>query len=384
MKKFLAAAVLAFSLFQSPMAEAELIYTGVQEESMYQGKRVLLKHYIDTNGIIENKYSFSVDVVSEVVGLNVYQGAVPFDFVYKNGEWRRAISNSYDREIKNFDAAVWNAAAPYVEKIKAKIIARVNKQAAPVSNVSNVDTSELIAQADAKYKAKDYTAARQLFAQAVAQNPNDYHAHDLYARSIYRDKADKNKDYGKIAAEIETAVNLAPNNEAKADCLMFLSKVYQNLGMKDLFNANKKIDYVAMSNQCQKMAQQLRAGAKASNISVPKPAASSAASSSQEIFVGYIDKKQAFLLPNTVKFTGSKISPDLISGQVKIVDADDNAKTLTFYFKYASGPYNWSLKKDAPDSQWYKVGTGGGDSRTNKAISALCTNMRQICLEGVR
>lgn len=378
-KKFIAAAALAFSLFQSPLAEAELIYTGVQEESTYQGKRVLLKHYIDTDGIIENKYSFSVDVVSEVVGYNVYQGAVPFDFVYKNGEWRRAISNSYDAEIKNFDAAVWNAAAPYVEKIKAKIIARVQKQAAPISNV---DTSELIAQGDAKYKAKDYTAARQLFAQAVAQNPNDYHAHDLYARSIYRDKADKNKDYVKIAEEIELAVNLAPDNDAKADCLMFLSKVYQNLGMNNLFNTNNKTDYAALSNKCQSMAQQLRAGAQASNISVPKPAGT--ASSSQEIFVGYINKQKAFLLPNTVQFTGSKVSPDFISAQVKIVDADDNSKTLTFYFKYVDGPYHWSLKKDAPDSQWYKNGTGGGDSRTNKAITSLCTNARQICLEGAR
>ena len=378
MKKFIAAAALAFSLFQSPLAEAELIYTGEQEESTYQGKRVLLKQYIDTNGIIENKYSFSVDVVCEVVGYNVYQEAVPFYFVYKNGEWRLAISDSYDMEIKNSDAAVWNAAAPYVEKIKAKIIARINKQAAPVSNV---DISELIAQGDAKYKAKDYTAARQLFAQAVAQNPKDYHAHDLYARSIYRDKADKNKDYGKIAEEIETAVNLAPDNDAKADCLMFLSKVYQNLGMKNLFNTGNKIDYASMSNQCQNMAQQLRAGAQASRISVPKPAGSA---SSQEIFVGHINKQKAFLLPNTVQFTGSKISPDFISAQVKIVDADDNSKALTFYFKYASGPYNWSLKKDAPDSQWYENGTGGGDRYTNSAISSLCLYARQICLEGAR
>ena len=162
---------------------------------------------------------------------------------------------------------------------------------------------------------------------------------------------------------------------------MFLSKVYQNLGMKNLLNANNKTDYAALSNRCQNMAQQLRAGAQASNISVPKPASTV---SSQGIFVGYINKRKAFLLPNTVQFTGSKVSPDLISGQVKIVDADDNSKMLTFYFKYAHGPYNWSLKKDAPDSQWYKVGTGGGDSRTNKAISSLCTNMRQICLEGAR
>lgn len=380
MKKVLAAAALAGALIfgQAPQAEAELIYTGVQEESTYQGKRVLLKYHIDTDGIIENKYSFSVDVVDEVVGLNVYRSVIPFDFVYKNGEWRRAISDSYDVEIKNLDAAVWNAAAPYVEKIKAKIIARINKQAAPVSNV---DISELIAQADAKYKAKDYTAARQLFAQAVAQNPNDYHAHDLYARSIYRDKADKDKDYGKIAAEIETAVNLAPNNDAKADCLMFLSKVYQNLGMKNLFNTNNNTDYAKMSNQCQNMAQQLRAGATASKITVPKPAGTT---SSQEIFVGYINKQRAFLLPNSVQFTGSKVSPNFISAQVKIVDADDNSKTLTFYFKYADGPYKWSLNKDAPDSQWYKNGTGGGDRRTNSAIADLCTNARQICLEGTR
>ena len=379
MRKILMVAALALGLIigQSAPAEAELIYTGVQEESTYQGKKVLLRHYIDTEGIIENKYSFSVDVVDEVVGYNVYQSPLPFEFAYKNGEWRRVISESYDREIKNLDAAVWNTAAPYVEKIKAKVIARVNKQAAPILNV---DTSELIATADAKYKAKDYTAARQLFAQAVTQNPNDYHAHDLYARSIYRDKADKNKDYGKIASEIQTAVNLAPDNDAKADCLMFLSKVYQKLGMSNLFNTNNNTNYMALANQCQNMAQQLRAGATATSIIVPKPETSF----SQETFVGYINKRKAFLLPSTVQFTGSKVSPDLMSGQVKVIDADDNAKTMTFYFKYVNGPYYWSLKKDAPDSQWYEVGTGGGDSRTNKAISSLCRQVWQICLEGAR
>lgn len=379
MKKFFVAAALALGLIigQFAQVEAELIYTGVQEEGSYQGKKVLLRHHIDTNGIIENKYSFSVDVVDEVVGYNAYLSPLPFEFAYKNGEWRRVISESYDREIKNLDAAVWNTAAPYVEKIKAKVIARVNKQAAPIANV---DTSELIAMADAKYKAKDYTAARQLFAQAVTQNPNDYHAHDLYARSIYRDKADKNKDYGQIASEIQTAVNLAPDNDAKADCLMFMSKVYQKLGMNNLFNTNNTTNYMALANQCQSMAQQLRAGATATSIIVPKPETSS----SQETFVGYINKKKAFLLPDTVQFTGSKVSPDLMSGQVKIFDADDNAKTMTFYFKYVNGPYYWSLKKDAPDSQWYEVGTGGGDSRTNKAISSLCQQVWQICLEGAR
>ena len=81
LKKFLTAAILAGALIFGQTAEAELIYTGVQEESTYQGKRVLLRHYIDTDGIIENKFSFSVDVVSEVVGLNFYQEGVPFDFV---------------------------------------------------------------------------------------------------------------------------------------------------------------------------------------------------------------------------------------------------------------------------------------------------------------
>ena len=82
MKKFFVAAALALGLFigQSAPAEAELIYTGVQEESTFQGKKVLLRHYIDTEGIIENKYSFSVDVVDEVVGYNVYQSPLLFEF----------------------------------------------------------------------------------------------------------------------------------------------------------------------------------------------------------------------------------------------------------------------------------------------------------------
>ena len=108
-----------------------------------------------------------------------------------------------------------------------------------------------VTQADAKFKAKDYTAAKELFSQAIEKNPYDYHTHDLYARSMYREKS-KDKNYDLIISEMKTAINLAPDNKSKADCYGFLAKVYRKLAMDNLFNMDNKIDYTALAQECDK------------------------------------------------------------------------------------------------------------------------------------
>lgn len=114
-----------------------------------------------------------------------------------------------------------------------------------------------VMQGDEKYKAKDYSAAKDLFSQAIEKNPYDYHSHDLYARSLYREKS-KDKDYDKIIAEMNKAIELAPDNNSKADCYGFLAKVYNQLAMDNLFNVNNKTNYAAYAKKCLQMEQKLR------------------------------------------------------------------------------------------------------------------------------
>ncbi|MBQ3726400.1 MAG: hypothetical protein IJR52_01300 [Selenomonadaceae bacterium] len=121
------------------------------------------------------------------------------------------------------------------------------------------ETSAIVTQADAKYKAKDYTAAKELFSQAIKKNPHDYHTHDLYARSMYREKS-KDKNFDLIISEMKTAIGLAPDNKSKADCYGFLAKVYRKLAMDNLFNMDNKIDYTALAQECDKKELALRRG----------------------------------------------------------------------------------------------------------------------------
>lgn len=397
MKKFLVAAILSVSLLltASPQAEAELVYTGIQATTQYQSKPALAQYYIDTNCIIDVKNGFSVDVVQEIVGVGarMYE-PISWVYLYKNGEW--VVTTIFSDKIFNntntglerkigsggtaeLDTAIWNAAAPYAERIKAKVIKRTQKNKSANSQVQfDGDISQLIAEADAKYKAKDYNTARQLFELAVSKNPNDYHAHDILARSLYREK-NKNKDYNRIVDEVQQAINLSPDNEKKADCLMFLSKVYSNLGMNNLFNTNNNIDYSGMSLKCQDMAQKLRQTNSSATVTVPR-ASSTNSGSSSEVFVGCIDRQRAFIIPGTAQYTGSKVQPDTMNIQVKIMDADDNVKQTTIYFKLVNSLYQWSVNQ----KDWHPFGKGVVDHRTNSAIGAIRDYIWQNVLGGQR
>lgn len=267
MKKFLMAAILASSfLISAPQAEAELVYTGYSYYDTYSvgGKqhRCLTKIHVDTDSIRKTQYGFSVNIVYEEVGLR--NEALPKNFIYKQGEWRLVIGGSasmskpkgYDGTTKvdgnDKDKAIWNVVAPYAQKIQAQKDNQVKEMEKAKSEVA-----PLVEEADAKYKAKNYTEAKELFSQAVAQYPNDYHTHDLFARSMYHEKS-KNKNYDKIIAESKKAIELAPDNESKADCYSFLAKVYRKLAMNNLFNMNNKTDYAALGQQCLDKANQLR------------------------------------------------------------------------------------------------------------------------------
>lgn len=114
-----------------------------------------------------------------------------------------------------------------------------------------------VTQADAKFKAKDYTAAKELFSQAIEKNPYDYHTHDLYARSMYREKA-KDKNYDLILDEAKKALELATDNKAKADCCGFIAKVYRKLTMNNLFDSNKSNTYLNLGQKYLDMENQFR------------------------------------------------------------------------------------------------------------------------------
>ena len=114
-----------------------------------------------------------------------------------------------------------------------------------------------VTQADAKFKAKDYTAAKELFSQAIEKNPYDYHSHDLYARALYREKS-KEKNYDLILSEANKALELATDNKAKADCCGFIAKVYRKLTMNNLFNSDKSNEYLRLGQKYLDMENQFR------------------------------------------------------------------------------------------------------------------------------
>lgn len=112
-------------------------------------------------------------------------------------------------------------------------------------------------QAEEKFKAKDYTAAKELFSQAIEKNPYDYHTHDLYARSLYREKT-KDKNYDLIIDEAKKALELATDNKAKADCCGFIAKVYRKLTMNNLFDSNKSNEYLNLGQKYLDMENKFR------------------------------------------------------------------------------------------------------------------------------
>lgn len=119
------------------------------------------------------------------------------------------------------------------------------------------EAAAIVTQADAKFKAKDYTAAKELFSQAIEKNPYDYHSHDLYARALYREKS-KDKNYDLILDEAKKALELATDNKAKADCCGFIAKVYRKLTMNNLFDSNKSNTYLNLGQKYLDMENKFR------------------------------------------------------------------------------------------------------------------------------
>lgn len=136
-----------------------------------------------------------------------------------------------------------------------------------------------------------------------------------------------------------------------------------------------------MSLKCQDMAQKLRQTNSNATVTVPRASSATGGSSAQEILVGFIDKQRAFMLPATVQYTGSKVQPDTINVQVKIMDADGNVKQNTIYFKREVASYQWSVNQ----KDWHPLNKSGVvDPRSKSAITTICTFARQTVLGGKR
>ena len=112
------------------------------------------------------------------------------------------------------------------------------------------------------------------------------------------------------------------------------------------------------------MAQKLRQTNSNATVTVPRASSATGGGSAQEILVGFIDKQRAFMLPATVQYTGSKVQPDTINVQVKIMDADGNVKQNTIYFKREVASYQWSVNQ----KDWHPLKQGTSDPRSNSAL----------------
>ena len=280
MKKILMAAILAVSfLISMPQVSAELVYAGYSKKAtLYINdilrENVTFNYYIDTSRIegmsvgSDHVYGISVPLVAKAVEYNYQKDGGSESYIFRNGQWwssgpaivdRNGVfhDGNYHAGTRNAeDKAIWQTVQPYCQDLKKSIENGMNTRAQKQEQTKS-EVAPLVEEADAKYKAKKYAEAKELFSQAVSKYPHDYHTHDLFARSMYHEKS-KDKDYDKIIAESKKAIELAPDNESKADCYSFLGKVYRKLAMNNLFNTDNKTDYVALGQHCVDMANKLR------------------------------------------------------------------------------------------------------------------------------
>lgn len=296
MKKFLIAVMLVFGLIigTSQAAEADdLVYTGYEKTSnepiyqytdkngrpYYEICRVTIRYYIVPSKIKESKWGhLDIAFVSQIVEFDIQKEGAS-NYIYKDGQWwhsgvaRVDMDGTFHNGLypagteDELDKAVWTTAQPYIQKIKADIERNKGNGSstnggtsssigAPIGNLPDATklaelkaaAEPFITQADAKFKAKDYTAAKELFSQAIEKNPYDYHAHDLYARALYREK-NKQKNYDLILDEAKKALELASDNAAKADICGFIAKVYRKLAMNNLGDTSKANAYLDMGQK---------------------------------------------------------------------------------------------------------------------------------------
>lgn len=307
MKKFLLAAALIVGVVASqfvamPQAAAELVYTGYEAQEVVvfpdenKWRKLTLRYYIVTDGIkgmnmfSDHDYGIEVPLVAKAVDYP-YQKETSHSYDYRNGQWLSAglpakitsdgkFHDGSDYPAGSFDAldkAVWETVQPYCQDLKKSIEANLGKGTGssssgstgsigtPIGNLPDAaKLAELkqaadpfVTQADAKFKAKDYTAAKELFSQAIEKNPYDYHSHDLYARALYREKS-KDKNYDLIIDEAKKALELATDNKAKADICGFIAKVYRKLTMNNLFDSSKSNTYLNLGQKYLDMENQFR------------------------------------------------------------------------------------------------------------------------------
>ncbi|MBR0103531.1 MAG: hypothetical protein IJQ01_08555, partial [Selenomonadaceae bacterium] len=250
MKKILLAAMLIIGVVASqlvgmPQASAELVYTGYEAQEVVvfpdenKWRKLTLRYYIIPDGIkgvsmfSDHVYGFKVPLVAKSVDYP-YQKDLSHSYDYRNGQWLSAghpakvTSDGKFHDGSNYpagsfdalDKAVWQTVQPYCQDLKKSIEANLGKGtgssssgSAPIGNLPDATklaelkqaAEPFVTQADEKFKAKDYTAAKELFSQAIEKNPYDYHSHDLYARALYREKT-KDKNYDLILSEAKKAL----------------------------------------------------------------------------------------------------------------------------------------------------------------------------------
>ena len=146
------------------------------------------------------------------------------------------------------------------EERKAAIKAEIERRAR-----IREESKPTIEQADAIFKTKKYTESAETYRQAISIDPYNGYTHYMLAKSLYRDKTNKNKNYDEIIGEVITAMNFHQSDEELADYYAYLAKIYLKLGWKNLFNIENKIDYSGLSIQCTNMANKLRQRARQQN-----------------------------------------------------------------------------------------------------------------------
>ena len=197
-------------------------------------------------------------------------------FHHTNIELQARMNINLTKQGNDIGVAVFNTVQKYrkkpsMEEIQRQIDVELNKRKQAKADKLQKETqqenasADYVKQGDAKFKAKDYVTAKNLFLKAIEVNPNSHHSHYMLAKCYLKDK---NKDYDLILKEIDKALKTCTANQHKEDARVYWSNladyydleasVYQKLALKNMFNANNKVNYVVLANQCKVKSAKLR------------------------------------------------------------------------------------------------------------------------------